>query len=343
MSRFLGLVRVELSRLRARRALLVILAAAVVVPLVVAVAIVIDTSPPSATEIAQAEREAASFSDDRFIRRDVDRCLDRPGRYGVDPGVRDEADALRAACEDIVIPSAEDFLYTQPLDLDMERELGSGLAVVTLLGALLFVAGTTFVGHDWSTGSMSNQLLFEPRRLRVWTAKALALAVAAGAVGLVVLTTYWLGLYVVVRGRDQAVPEGTLLDCLQHGWRGAGVVAASAVGGYALTMLSRSTVFSLGLLFGVSVAGGLLLATVGPRDPGPVDPTINAQAVIGDGTTYYVEPPEACFRDDSLAATDLDCSFERSRSLGEGLGYFGVLLGVVGVASLGSYRRRDVP
>ncbi|MBU1802667.1 MAG: hypothetical protein KKA97_10625, partial [Actinobacteria bacterium] len=123
----------------------------------------------------------------------------------------------------------------------------------------------------------------------------------------------------------------------------AGIAAAAALGGYALTMLSRSTVFSLGLLFGVSVAGGLLLATIGPRDPGPVDPTINAQAVIADGTTYYVEPPDKCYRDNSLFDTDPDCSAQGARSLGEGLAHYGVLLGVVGVASVGSFRRRDVP
>jgi ABC-2 type transport system permease protein len=257
--------------------------------------------------------------------------------------VREDPDALLAACEDTVIPSAEDFLYTQSIDLQNEREFGSGLTVVTLLGALMFVAGTTFVGHDWSTGSMSNQLLFEPRRARVWAAKALALVLAAATVSVVVLTAYWLGLYAVVRGRDQAVPDGTLLACLQHGWRGAGIAAAAALGGYALTMLSRSTVFSLGLLFGVSVAGGLLLATIGPRDPGPVDPTINAQAVIADGTTYYGEPPDKCYRDNSLFDTDPDCSAQGARSLGEGLAYYGVLLGVVGVASVGSFRRRDVP
>ena len=47
---------------------------------------------------------------------------------------------------------------------------GSGLAVV-VSHLLLVLVGTTFVGHDWNSGSMSNQLLFEPRRLRVWAAK----------------------------------------------------------------------------------------------------------------------------------------------------------------------------
>ena len=29
---------------------------------------------------------------------------------------------------------------------------------------MMLLVGTTFAGHDWNTGSMSNQLLFEPRR-----------------------------------------------------------------------------------------------------------------------------------------------------------------------------------
>ena len=52
-----------------------------------------------------------------------------------------------------------------------EREQGSGLAVVVVVSLLLVLAGTTFAGHDWNSGSMSNQLLFEPRRARVWVAK----------------------------------------------------------------------------------------------------------------------------------------------------------------------------
>ncbi len=159
----------------------------------------------------------------------------------------------------------------------------------------MFLAGATFVGHDWSTGSMSNQLLFESRRLLIWGAKALAVMSAALALGLVTLTAYWLGLFAVVQSRDIDLRDGALLDCLQHGWRGAGVAAAAALGGYALTNLFRSTVFALGVLFGVSVAGGLLLASIGPDDPGWLDPTINALAVISDGTTYYVDVPDSCF------------------------------------------------
>lgn len=344
MTRLLRLVRVELSRLRYRRAVLLLLAACVVLPVVIAVAIVLDTRPPSDAALADAEREAAAMADDPFAIRQVRRCTERPGRFGIPPEVRAEPDLLQDACEDSTLLDADDLVYTNELSLDQEREFGSGLAVVALLATAMFLVGTTFVGHDWNTGSMSNQLLFETRRLRVWGAKALAVLSVALALSATVLTAYWLGLNAVATGRGIDVPPGALLDCLQHGWRGAGVAGAAALGGYALTNLFRSTVFSLGVLFGVSVVGGLLLAAIGPRDPGWVDPTINALAVISDGTTYFVEPDASCYGGPGgFDDTDPACVTERDRSLAQGVAYYGIVLGAVGVASAVSFRRRDVP
>ena len=52
--------------------------------------------------------------------------------------------------------------------------------VIVLLAGLLMLVGTTFAGADWNSGSMSNQLLFEPRRSRVWAAKATAVLAGGG-------------------------------------------------------------------------------------------------------------------------------------------------------------------
>jgi ABC-2 type transport system permease protein len=346
VSRLLRLVRVELTRLRYRRAILLLLAAAVLLPTLIAIVLVVDSRPPSDADVAAAERQVAESAADPFFRREAERCERRPDRYGIPPAEREAPAALEAACAELTGPSVEEFLgFYQPLDLDEQRELGAGLAAVALIATAMFLIGTTFVGHDWNTGSMSNQLLFETRRLRVWAAKALAVLAVALALGTVVLSTFWLGLYAVVSGRaDDPLRDGLLLDCLQHGWRGAAVAGASALGGFALTNLFRSTVFSLGVLFGVSVAGGLLLAAVGPDDPGWLDPTINATAVISDGTTYYVDVPERCYLGPGgFDEDDPACDSERTRTLGEGVAYYGILLGAVGLASAASFRRRDVP
>lgn len=320
------LLLVELTRLRWRRAAVVLLAASVVVPVIMAVVVSFDQSPPRSDGLARAEKQA---------QKQIDLCVARPKRYGIDPS----AD-VQARCEEF--NPAEQFLDYNQLDLDREREDGSGPGMVAVIGVLMFLLGTTFVGHDWNTGSMSNQLLFEPRRLRIWAAKALALTLGALVAAAVGATAFWMVLLARYTTGEVPVPDGALLDCLQQGWRGAGVAAAAVLGGYALTMLSRSTVFTLGVLFGVSVAGGLLINAV-VDDPGWFDPTINAAAVVKDGTTYYVEVPQSCFANfDGTEELSGRCDSERERSPERGVIYLGGLLVVVSAASVLSFRRRDV-
>lgn len=327
------LLRVELTRLRCRRAALLLLAAALVVPIVMAVVIAAGQSAPSGNADAEAQARAE---------REIALCVDNPRDYGLEDLSTSE---VQAQCAEFNQP--EYYYDYNTLDLDYEREESSGVAVVAVLMVLMFLLGTTFVGHDWATGSMSNQLLFEPRRLRIWLAKAVAVGGAALVASIAGATAFWLVLFARYSSGDVSPGDGVILDCLQQGWRGAFLAAAAGVGGYVLTMLSRSTVFTLGVLFGVSVAGGILIAAA-VDDPGPWDPTINAAAVIKDGTTYYVDVPDRCYMDQDYGGSDdiepgSTCDQELDRSLGQGVTYLVVLLGAVGAASAASFRRRDVP
>jgi ABC-2 type transport system permease protein len=328
------LLRVELTRARWRRAVLVLFLAAVVVPAVVGVSRVWDTQPASAEELARVDAQVAEERDRPRVQRELERCLAKPQRYGVPEG-----DDVRAACESMVLPTREWFGYYPELDLAEERGEGSGLAVVIVLGALMVLAGTTFAGHDWNSGSMSNQLLFEPRRVRVWVAKALVLTSAAVAVAMAVLTAYWLALVGVVRSRGTEVSSAELVDCLQQGLRGAAVVGAGALAGYALTMLFRSTVVTLGVFFAVSVAGGLLIALAGLD--GRWQPQVNVTAVVADGTTYYVEPPPACYTNNPPTDPGA-CDEQATLTASSGALYLGSGVVLATVPSLLSFRRRDV-
>lgn len=333
MRRLLG---VELTRLRLRRAVLLLLVAAFVIPLLIGLSAWWNTRPPSAEEQQRVDAQVATERQQPYVQKELRRCLAEPERYGVDP----EAD-VSATCELNVLPQPEWFGYYQELDLVGERQQGSGLGVVVVVTLLLILAGTTFAGADWNSGSMSNQLLFEPRRIRVWTAKALAVTGLAAVIGVVVLSGYWLALYAVARSRDLRVADGVLLDCLQMGWRGAGVAAAAALGGYALTMLFRSTVATLGVLFAVSLAGGLLIAATGVADSGRWQPQNNFTAIVLNGTDYYAEVPEDCFVRNPPSG--LDCDETRTLSAKSGSLYSGALLLIAGVPSLLLFRRRDVP
>lgn len=335
----IALLRVELTRLRWRRAVLLLLAAMVVVPVVIGAITLVDQQPLADDAYAQAEAEAErAVQDDPYYAQELERCVEDPDYYGVLP----EEDA-QATCESYILPTADQFLDYNPLDLALARD-DSGLVVAVVVCLLALLVGTTFAGHDWNTGSMSNQLLFETRRSRVWGAKALAVVLTTGVVAAVGSTVFWLVLAARFWAGGLDVDGTVLLGSLQQGWRGAGVAAVGGLAGYALTMLSRSTVFTLGVLFGVAVAGGLFIGLL-VDDPGWVDPTLNAAAVIEDGREYYVEVPESCYAQFESAdgQVDEECRSTKVRSLEDGLLYLGVLTAAVGAASVVSYRRRDVP
>ncbi|RYC07165.1 hypothetical protein [Nocardioides zhouii] len=329
------LVRTELTRLRWRRSVVVLVAAAIIVPLLILVGTVWETRAYSDAEVAQSRELARSQPG---FEQEVRRCEKRPRRFGV-PSAE--------ACESQVTEWYSG-LYRRPLDLREElRESSIGAASVVL--ALVVLAGTTFAGADWASGSMSNQLLFEPRRLRVWLAKAIAIGLLAAVLTSVVMTLYWAGLHVAAGVRDIAVPDGLTGEAAWQVARCTFLAALGAVVGYALTMLSRSTVFTLGAIFAVSAAGSLLVAAL-PLGPGKERwfPANNLLAVMQGRATYYREPPSECFgpsADPSTwdAAMRTMCQGQASLSVWQGLAFVLVPAVAVVAASIWSFGRRDVP
>lgn len=334
MNSFARLLRVELTRLVHRRAILILGAVAVVVPTIIGVVLVLDTQPPSASEIDRAQAQLERDLADPGYEQSIQDCIAAPEEWLGEPEVA--AEDIEAVCRESVGPRLEWYLYSPQLDLDSERENGSGIAVSLIIGLAMMLLGTTFTGYDWASGSVSNQLLFETRRHRVWAAKAVVVTGIGLLVGAVVLSTYWLALGAVASSRDR-LGDGVLLDCLQMGWRAALLAGVAALMGFALTMLFRSTVATLGILFGIALAGGIVLSVLGIE--GRWNPAYNVGAVILDGLTYYDEvacsPEEAQYGD--------FCTAEREVTLTEGAGYLGTAVVVAGAVSLLTFRRRDVP
>jgi hypothetical protein len=135
---------------------------------------------------------------------------------------------------------------------------------VVLIGTAIAAAGVAFLmgassgGAEWSSRSMTLQLLFEPRRLRLLCVKWLGLltcmvVVAAAAmalsVGLGVLTASargtWDDQYALVR----ELKDDLLSGMLAAGGRGLLLVMLAATIGYAIAMLVRNTGASLGVAF----------------------------------------------------------------------------------------------
>lgn len=328
MMRLLGL---ELTRLRWRRAVAVLLAGCALVTVVVFAGTAWSTRPISDLELREAQAQVDRELERPGFQRQIQRCEKNPGRYGV----RD-ADACRASMG----PRVEWYVSRSELKV-REAMRGPGLGVVTILMGLLMLVGTTFAGADWSSGSMSNQLLFEPRRARVWLAKAGAVLALALTTSAVLLAAFWGGIALLVRSRGIDVrPDMPELVAGSSG-RAVLVIGAAAVGAYAVTMLVRSTVFTLGAMFAVVVGATVLLALVGVSEAW--FPNKNLGAVIWNGTTYYLDPPDACFQGAGRPAPGLDCSGTARLDLWTGVRNLAVLLAAAVALSMWSFRRRDVP
>jgi ABC-2 type transport system permease protein len=327
------LLRVELTRLRWRRAVLLLLALAVVIPTVVFGAIVWNTRPVSAAELERVEQQVREEAESPQMQRDLERCVAKPRQYGAG-----RSPDVRATCEDMMLPRVEWYTERPALDLGSQRR-ESGLAVVVVLTMLLVLVGTTFVGHDWNSGSMSNQLLFEPRRARVWAAKGAVVLLIGLVVAGLVLGAYWTGLWWVAEHRGIEIADGTMREAYQQALRGALLAGFAGLGGYALTMLFRSTVATLGVLFGVAIAGPLLITMLGFPGHQRFMPQNNVAAVLFERVRIVDYNQSDCFIDGRRPA---DHCVTKISTAG-GSGYFGGLLLLAGVPSLLAFRRRDIP
>ncbi len=324
----IGLVRVEATRFRSRRAVVLLLLIAAVLAAVIAGATAWDTRPVSDADIAAAEAQAAEEAQQPYVAEELERCEADPEQWGGPDFTADQ-------CEEAVTPQAEWFLFRSALDLGSQRE-GAALAATMVLVGIAVVVGATFAGADWGSGSMSNQLLFQARRGRVWVVKGLVVALGMMLATAVVLVALWAFLHAVATARDLPGLSGELLALVRGDvLRGALTAGAAALGGYALSMLARSTVATVATLFVLSVAGEILVSLLPVAGRMRFSPGSNLVAVLADGTQVY---------DETVACTGLDqeCGF-LSISLGHGVLYLGAVVALVALASWASFRRRDVP
>ncbi|HEX6148546.1 hypothetical protein [Nocardioides sp.] len=324
------LIGVELTRLRWRRAVVVLLVACTLITGVILVGTAWSYRPVSEADLANAQEQVEFELQQPYMQRQIKQCERHPDRWGV-------TDADQCAAQ--VGPQVEWFVGREPLRVSTAfRE--AGLGVITILMGLLMLVGTTFAGADWNSGSMSNQLLFEPRRPRVWLAKAAGVLAVAVASSALLITAFGGGLLLLANVWDIVVPDGVVGWMAASGSRAVLLIGAAAVGAYAVTMLVRSTVFTLGAMFAVVVGATLVMALLGISEAW--FPNKNLGAVIWDGTRYYIEPPMACFVE-GRPPRGLDCSGLEKLELWTAARNLAVLLALAAAASLWSFRRRDVP
>jgi ABC-2 type transport system permease protein len=211
--------------------------------------------------------------------------------------------------------------------------------LVSVLGFLVLILMGSYVGAEFTTGSMGSWLTFKPRRVQVAASKLVAAALGAAALAGVSVALLALGARMVATvnrpGADLQLPDPPPLDesLGQLVLRAVVLVLVAGVLGAALGLLIRHTAAVVGVLLGyvVLVEGFAVHALLqGRLTPFAVVP--NAFAFLQKGYSYMAQT----------------CTAERCTYAQQTVGYTHgwLYLLVVGAAVVAAavltFRRRDV-
>lgn len=119
------------------------------------------------------------------------------------------------------------------------RQALEGTGVALLFAG--FALGASFVGAEFNVGSLTTQLLFEPRRWRVHAAKAAGVAVGAFLLAFAVLAMVAIAMYVgsELKGVMAGVDASFLWHRLGEAVRISAAVAAGAAMAYCVTLVTK--------------------------------------------------------------------------------------------------------
>ncbi|GAA2520414.1 ABC transporter permease subunit [Pilimelia columellifera] len=246
------LAQAELRRLFLRRFTRWMLLIAVLVLSGVAVTAAVSSTPNTpqtqAAAQVQAEQQAREMAEQH--RRDVAEC-----------------EAARARGEDVTQswpPDCDIYDYSGevqaswflPYEFVFRQEFGSYLAVFFgVLTLVAFLVGASFVGAEWSSGAMTNLLLWQPRRLRVLFTKLGVLLAAMTTLTLASGALWTAGFWLVGRfgGRLGELTPGAWRSFGLDGLRGLTFLLLVTVASFAIASIGRHTAAALGAVVGLGM------------------------------------------------------------------------------------------
>lgn len=320
------LLLVELNRFRSRRSIALIALATVLVAVAFVGATAWNTRPLTQDDRTDAAAQAELEGQRSEMQQEVRACRADPAGYLGPSASADE-------CDDALVPTAESYYPRGDLALTrvLEKE---GIYLALIVIGLIVIAGSTFVGADWSSGSLTTQLVFEPRRTRVWLAKAAAVMIGSGLIAVVVLSGFWLGLGLVAEARGIGTSSAELMEVVWHVVRAVGLAVGAGLGAFALTMLFRHTVVTLALLF-VYAVGGELLVNLLPLEAA-------SRWSVGNNAVGWLALHHDYYGASDQCAPGARCGTTQVMSHVEAGSFLGALLAIAALVSLVWFKRRDV-
>jgi ABC-2 type transport system permease protein len=213
------------------------------------------------------------------------------------------------------------------------------LRLSTLFVAVLaFMIAASFIGAEYSSGSIVNWLTFTPRRGQVFWSKLLTMAGFAALLGLfgaALALSGALGLAHLHGSRIESIRE-----LAEMGVRTILPVVALSIIGFCIGLVTRHTAAAIGLLL---ASAAVSFVRVGPLSSlewaqriTPWTPEGNLAAIVDRGYTYFV-PVEKVTPD--AVNTEI---VQGTLSFTHGVLYWSILLALVVMGSLLTFRRRDV-
>lgn len=182
------------------------------------------------------------------------------------------SDIARGECERFV-PSVDDLVRERDprfrlVDVwDRSRQAGLLAAAIAALAFTAVVAGASFVGADWKHSTITTQLTWSPRRVRLLLVKAVAAGLVAFALAVVLQAVFVASFLPAVawRGTTAGADEEWFRELALIVLRGAGLTGAAAVIGLAVANLGRTTAAALGIAFGYLLLVENLVRGLRPR------------------------------------------------------------------------------
>jgi ABC-2 type transport system permease protein len=207
-----------------------------------------------------------------------------------------------------------------------------------LVGLVAFIIAASFIGAEYSSGSITSWLTFVPRRGQVFWSKLLTVSGFAALLAVLCATLVFdvaLALAHLHGSRVESVRE-----LLEMGARGVLPAVVLAIVGFCLGLLSRHTAGAIGALLALIL---IWFIRIGPLSSlgwaqriTPWTPDGNIAAIVDHGYTYSV-PVEKATPDGVI----LDV-VEHAVSLTHGMIYWSIALALLITCSLLIFHRRDV-
>ena len=311
------LVKVELTRLLGRRAVVVLMVLGALIVGAITAGVLYDARPVSDAEQAAAVAEAERYNNEPWAVRNIERCANRGN--------------TTEFCEQQFLLEPDQFMYRSPLDVAKGFEEWV-IAMTGVLAALALLIGSTFVGADYSSGSIGTQLVFQPGRSKIWSSKSAGLAIGLTGFAALTLSAANGTIYATAKAWDRPIPDDVVADWSAAAGRGLLLVVAAGIGGYAIALLARHTAAALGLIAAYGIAGEAVARAIWP---GSERWLLSNHLIAWVGGDWTLE------RWDTCAGGDCVPDIMPFTTVGAGT-YLGLLAAGAALASWAVFRRRDV-